>query len=47
MRIGCLKRFSVSIITWRQAPQGGMGSSRYSPRSLRAAMASVSTAWSG
>ena len=46
MRMGCLKRFSVSSITWRHAPQGGIGSSRKS-RSLHAAMARVSTAWSG
>ena len=43
MRMGCLKRFSVSSITWRHAPQGGIGSSRKS-RSLRAAMARVPTA---
>jgi len=39
-------RFSVSSNTCRQAPQGGIGVSRKS-LSVRAAMASVFTAWSG
>ena len=46
-RVAPTVTFSVSSITCRQAPHGGMGSSRNSPHSLRAAMARVSTAWPG